>query len=352
MRIARPKWAPLCSAPLMSVRRSRSQRLILSRQQRGSSSKARQEPGRHPVSPGSSSWNRSKERLVSSEARPYGTTKEFKNASQDMQKLKRCGIPFYRIPAEKLGLEMAMSRALLNLAVTAILVEFAMGANCTVGGTNGWDLTSNLQAWAAAQSFHVGDNLIFQYSPPHNVLEVTKANYDSCQATSTRQAHTDGNTVIRLTKAGKRYFTCGVPGHCSQGMKLQVRTLATSASTPPSPAMVTSPSTLPTVAPPPLPDLATPLPAIEIAPALPNLATPPLPSTETLAPFIPPSLAPLGSLPDGLPPILPSVESPAASASATTTPSPPSTSSANRGHLLSKLLIIGICFGITMLQAF
>ncbi|XP_043705476.1 uclacyanin 1-like [Telopea speciosissima] len=264
---------------------------------------------------------------------------------------------------------MAMFRALLSLIVIPMLVEFAMGANYTVGGSNGWDLTSNLQAWSAAQSFHVGDNLIFQYSSPHNLAEVTKSDYDSCQATNALQVYSDGNTVITLTTPGKRYFTCGVPGHCTQGMKLQVDTLATSAATAPSPSTATSPSTLPNIATSPTPAVATapsatppspsvatapsvipPSPAVATAPS----ATPPLPSTATLAPFSPPSLAPDGSVPSGLSPILPSSESPgvAPSGIAFTTPPPPSTSSANRGHLQTKLLIVGICFGMKMLQAF
>ncbi|XP_042482262.1 uclacyanin 1-like [Macadamia integrifolia] len=231
---------------------------------------------------------------------------------------------------------MAMFRAFLNLAVIAMLVEFAVGANYTVGGTNGWDLTSNVQSWVAAQSFHVGDNLIFQYSQPHNLLEVTKADYDSCQATNALQSYSDGNTVITLTTPGKRYFTCGAPGHCTQGMKLQVNTLATSAATAPSPTIATSPSTLPNIATPPMP----------------AIATPPSPSIETLAPYIPPSTAPLGSDPNVLSPTLPSPESPGAVPTGTAFPTPSTpttTSSANRGHLLSKLLIVGICLGMMLL---
>ena len=77
------------------------------------------------------------------------------------------------------------------------------------------------------------DLIVFKYSPMHNVVEVGKSDYDSCQATTIVQAFSDGNTVIPLKAAGKRYFICGTPGHCSMGMKLAVNTLATTASSPP-----------------------------------------------------------------------------------------------------------------------
>lgn len=53
-----------------------------------------------------------------------------------------------------------MLRAQMSLAVTALLIQLGMAANYTVGGPNGgWDTSSNLQTWASAQTFIVGDNL-------------------------------------------------------------------------------------------------------------------------------------------------------------------------------------------------
>ncbi|MBA0592652.1 hypothetical protein Gorai_009627, partial [Gossypium raimondii] len=85
----------------------------------------------------------------------------------------------------------------------------------------------------------------FQYTPNHDVLEVTKADHDSCQTSSPLQTYTDGNTVIPLTSPGKRYFICGTLGHCSQGMQIEIDTLATS--TPPSASP--SPSSPPSASP-------------------------------------------------------------------------------------------------------
>ncbi|XP_043688961.1 uclacyanin 1-like [Telopea speciosissima] len=242
--------------------------------------------------------------------------------------------------------KMAMFRALLSLTVTAILVKLAIGTNHTVGGASGWDLSSNFQTWAAGEKFHVGDNLIFNYLPPHNVLEVTKADFDSCQATSALKVYTDLNTVITLTSPGNRYFLCGFPEHCGQGMSLMVQTLATSAATPPSPTTTTTPPpTLPNIAAPPLPNLPIPpSPAISKPPStLPKITIPPLPSAPPL-----PSLGPVPSVFSQLPP-LPSPGMASSGSDSSTSP-PPSPSSANRGHLLSKF-ITGMWFGMSMLLA-
>ncbi|KAE8712827.1 transcription factor ILR3-like [Hibiscus syriacus] len=146
---------------------------------------------------------------------------------------------------------MAVLRTFVCLAAIAMLMELAMAANYTVGGANGgWDTSTDLQSWVAAQTFAVGDNLIFQYTPNHDVLEVTKADHDSCQTGNPLQTYNDGNTVVPLTTPGKRYFICGTLGHCSQGMQIEIDTLATSmppatspSSPPPSsPSPETSPS--------------------------------------------------------------------------------------------------------------
>ncbi|GMJ06379.1 hypothetical protein HRI_004307100 [Hibiscus trionum] len=142
---------------------------------------------------------------------------------------------------------MAVQRTFLCLVAMAVFVELAAAANYTVGGTNGgWDTSTDLQSWVSSQTFAVGDNLIFQYTPNHDVLEVTKADHDSCQTSNPLQTYNDGNTVVPLTSPGKRYFICGTLGHCSQGMQIEIDTLATStpppATSPSSPAPGTSPS--------------------------------------------------------------------------------------------------------------
>ncbi|XP_004287916.1 PREDICTED: blue copper protein [Fragaria vesca subsp. vesca] len=156
---------------------------------------------------------------------------------------------------------------LMSFVMMNVLVELAAAATYTVGGPNGgWDASTDLQTWASSQTFLVGDNLNFQYSPSHNVLEVSKADYDSCQGSNSIQAYSGGSTTIPLSSAGKRYFICGTIGHCSQGMKLEVGTSPATTSAPPptaSPAVNLAPQGSPSATLPPSSD--TPL-ASSLAP--------------------------------------------------------------------------------------
>ncbi|KAK8599320.1 hypothetical protein V6N13_077248 [Hibiscus sabdariffa] len=166
---------------------------------------------------------------------------------------------------------MAVQRTLVCLVALAVFVELAMAANYTVGGANGgWDTSTDLQSWVSAQTFSVGDNLIFQYTPNHDVLEVSKADHDSCQTSNPLQTYTGGNTVIPLTSAGKRYFICGTLGHCSQGMQIEIDTLATSAQ-PPATSPSSSPSSSPAPGTSPSPESA---PGSPLSPDLPSAESP------------------------------------------------------------------------------
>ncbi|KAK6253040.1 hypothetical protein QUC31_014760 [Theobroma cacao] len=207
--------------------------------------------------------------------------------------------------------KMAVLRTLVGLAATAMLIQLAMAANYTVGGPSGsWDSSTDLQTWVASQKFVVGDNLIFQYTPNHDVLEVRKADYDSCQTSSPIQTYNNGNTVISLSSPGKRYFICGTPGHCSQGMQIEIDTLATS--TPPA----TSPSTPPS---------ASPAPETSPSPAKSPKSAPGSPSS----------------------PDVPSTESPGTSPSPSGLSPPPSPSSANRSSFQTSLTL---GFGLVLMM--
>ncbi|CAL4996511.1 unnamed protein product [Urochloa decumbens] len=122
---------------------------------------------------------------------------------------------------------MASTRALLVLAVSmAAVLGTAHGASYTVGAPAGsWDLRTNYTSWASGVTFRAGDQLVFKYSrAAHNVLEVSRADYDSCSGSSALNTFTTGDDVVPLTSGGvTRYFICGVPGHCDAGMKLAVR---------------------------------------------------------------------------------------------------------------------------------
>ncbi|ERM99874.1 hypothetical protein AMTRI_Chr02g258950 [Amborella trichopoda] len=131
----------------------------------------------------------------------------------------------------------SMKNILMVIVVVAMLSNLVLGNKFTVGSPGGgWGISTDIQTWAAANTFHPGDTLTFQHASTHNVLEVTKVAHDSCQLNSPLETHTDENTSIELTTPGKRYFICGTPGHCTQGMKLEIDTVSLASSPADSPS--------------------------------------------------------------------------------------------------------------------
>ncbi|KAJ4801618.1 Early nodulin-like protein 1 [Rhynchospora pubera] len=125
-----------------------------------------------------------------------------------------------------------MVKILFQVVALVAIAELAMSEKtcsiCTVGAPGGsWNLQTNLTHWSESNIFYPGDVLIFSYnSSQHNVLEVTKSDFDSCTATNPIAAHTDGSGVINLSAVGTRYFICGFTGHCAAGQKVQINVVA------------------------------------------------------------------------------------------------------------------------------
>ncbi|ESW24565.1 hypothetical protein PHAVU_004G141300 [Phaseolus vulgaris] len=119
-------------------------------------------------------------------------------------------------------------KAIIVIIFTSILFRCVCGENHTVGGASGWDLRSNIQAWSSTTTFNIGDDLVFSYTPVHDVVEVNQVGYDTCMIANALATYDDGETVIHLGGAGTRYFVCGRMGHCQQGLKLLVQVLAQS----------------------------------------------------------------------------------------------------------------------------
>lgn len=147
--------------------------------------------------------------------------------------------------------------------------------------------------------FPVESLTVFVYSANHDVLEVNEPDFSSCSASNPIEKHTDGNTAITLLTSGKRFFICGVPGHCLAGMKVEIDTLATpspppsSMAMPPSPPPEVTPSSppptsspaVPTSPPASPPKAATKPPAKSpLAPPPDSNASPPAPPTEPTPP--------------------------------------------------------------------
>ncbi|WOG98798.1 hypothetical protein DCAR_0418143 [Daucus carota subsp. sativus] len=114
----------------------------------------------------------------------------------------------------------------VTLSVAVMLHNLALATEHTVGDRGGWDTTSNLQVWASSNIFLAGDGLNFDYKPNHNVLEVSKQDFDACRNSKPIHKYSGGKTSIHLGSAGTRYFICGTSGHCSQGMKVEINTFA------------------------------------------------------------------------------------------------------------------------------
>ncbi|XP_065850115.1 uclacyanin 1-like [Euphorbia lathyris] len=129
------------------------------------------------------------------------------------------------------------------------------GVSYTVGDNQGWTITTNTaqfyQTWASDKTFLPGDILVFNYSNgAHDVTEVSKADFDSCNTGSPIAVNRAPPTRITLT-AGEHYYICSITGHCAAGQKLAVSVGASTPGGAPSPQSPTTPSPAGSTSPPP-----------------------------------------------------------------------------------------------------
>lgn len=88
----------------------------------------------------------------------------------------------------------------------------------------------------------------------HDVAEVNRAGFDSCNGTRPISMSTNGPTNITLRSAGEHFFICTFTSHCDFGQKLAINVSASSAAptpqpTTPPPATTPSPIATPAAAP-------------------------------------------------------------------------------------------------------
>ncbi|XP_020238027.1 mavicyanin [Cajanus cajan] len=127
--------------------------------------------------------------------------------------------------------------------VATLIAKEAFAAQHVVGGSQGWDQSTDFKTWISGQTFKVGDKLVFKYTSLHSVVELgSESAYKNCDISSPIKSLSTGNDVVKLDKPGTRYFTCGTLGHCSQGMKVKITTVKGNAL---SPASSPSPSSSP-----------------------------------------------------------------------------------------------------------
>ncbi|CAH8306693.1 unnamed protein product [Eruca vesicaria subsp. sativa] len=115
------------------------------------------------------------------------------------------------------------------LCLCLVLIFFYMVSSATSATlTVNWSLGTDYTPLASAKTFAVGDTIVFSYSAGHTVDEVSENDYKSCTLGNSITSDSSGTTTIALQTTGPRYFICGIPGHCSTGMKLALTVASTS----------------------------------------------------------------------------------------------------------------------------
>ncbi|RWW13123.1 hypothetical protein GW17_00023178 [Ensete ventricosum] len=168
---------------------------------------------------------------------------------------------------------MATAMALVLAFLLCAGVGLSEGAVHKVGDAAGWTImgSPNYTAWVLSKKFEVGDTIemflgsinlqeaitfelkcscvllaVFEYNKSfHNVLEVSKADYRSCNAASPVATFATGNDSFTIKTTGHHYFICGIPGHCSGGQKVDIKVAKSAFSAAPSTSPAASPSTSP-----------------------------------------------------------------------------------------------------------
>jgi hypothetical protein len=153
-----------------------------------------------------------------------------------------------------------ISSLALGFLLLISCVSWSSATDFTVGDSSGWATGVDYTTWASGKSFQAGDTLTFNYgSGAHTVDEVSSSDYSSCSSSNALSTDSSGTTTITLKTTGTHYFICGIPGHCSGGMKLSVTVAA--AASPSTPSSPTTPSTTPGTTTPSTPPTATTTPA-------------------------------------------------------------------------------------------
>jgi len=71
-----------------------------------------------------------------------------------------------------------------------------------------------------------GTSVTFDWTSGHNMQEVTEDSYESCTGFAKTSPEAGPTTWMAPAVLGNNYFACGVPGHCSGGMKAMVEVKA------------------------------------------------------------------------------------------------------------------------------
>ncbi|CAE6081766.1 unnamed protein product [Arabidopsis arenosa] len=146
----------------------------------------------------------------------------------------------------KLG--FSWEKFLCSIIMVVLIIMGMLGESVAsvhkVGGSAGWTILGKVDYNTGAEAKLM--EWVFVYNRQfHNVKQVSRRDFLSCNATSAMATYTSGSDTVALTKPGHLYFLCGFPGHCQAGQKLHVLVAAAIVSPTLSPAFapVPSPST-------------------------------------------------------------------------------------------------------------
>lgn len=172
---------------------------------------------------------------------------------------------------------MARNLVLVLFAIATLLHGSAAQTRHVVGDSIGWTIPSGgaatYTAWAANNTFRVGDTLVFNFTTgQHDAVKVTKSAYDACNGASPLLTLMTGPATVTLNETGEQYYICTFGTHCSLGQKVAINVSRASSTTSPSPAPQPSRSGSPPT--------ASPVPAPTQAPA--PAPTSPTPSSSTV----------------------------------------------------------------------
>ncbi|KAA0061324.1 mavicyanin-like [Cucumis melo var. makuwa] len=114
-----------------------------------------------------------------------------------------------------------------------ILLSFhflpAISTDFLVGDSDGWSVPKPKEAdkynkWASHNRFNVDDTVHFKYEKD-SVMMVTEEEYKQCVSPKPLFYENNGDSVVKLDRAGLFYFISGVSGHCQKGQRMIIKVL-------------------------------------------------------------------------------------------------------------------------------